>query len=185
MYICWTAVCSIRPRLALGPNRLRVVKVPLLSECATRNTVKAALWPWLFRKSHWTLSTCSGTRKTVKAGFWPQLWGASRWALSSCSLFDWKRVRGSVVMVPSKRGTAWKVLRTFAWKPRPESGRDCLICAMFARKRIVIRFVKVVSLVLAVLNRYSQCHFIQRNHLPVLENQLPHKIVNLSFTITG
>ena len=26
-------------------------------------------------------------------------------------------------------------LRTLTWKPRPESGLDCLICAIFARQR--------------------------------------------------
>ena len=30
---------------------------------------------------------------------------------------------------------ATKVLKTFTWKPRPEYGLDCLICAIFARQR--------------------------------------------------
>ena len=32
-------------------------------------------------------------------------------------------------------GTTSSVVRTFAFKPRPGSGRDCLICAIFARRR--------------------------------------------------
>ena len=32
-------------------------------------------------------------------------------------------------------GTPCKYSRSFAWKPRPESGRDCLICAILVRQR--------------------------------------------------
>ena len=39
------------------------------------------------------------------------------------------------VPLPSKEGTIYKVLRTSTSKPRPESGRDCLTCAIFARQR--------------------------------------------------
>ena len=34
----------------------------------------------------------------------------------------------------SEEETNYKVSRTFAWKPRPESGLDCRMCAMFARR---------------------------------------------------
>ena len=37
--------------------------------------------------------------------------------------------------LPSKEGTPRKVSSTFARKLRPESGRDCLFCAMIARQR--------------------------------------------------
>jgi len=36
----------------------------------------------------------------------------------------------------SEEGTTWKVLRTFALRPRPESSLDCLICAIFALQGI-------------------------------------------------
>ena len=46
------------------------------------------------------------------------------------------RCRNSfLVLLPSEEGTTFKVLRTFTWKPRPESGRDCLTCAIFAVER--------------------------------------------------
>jgi len=39
--------------------------------------------------------------------------------------------------LPSEDGTPGRVLRDFAWKARPESGLDCLICAIFARQRLM------------------------------------------------
>jgi len=36
--------------------------------------------------------------------------------------------------LPSEHGTALKGSRTFTWKPTPEPGLDCLICAEFARQ---------------------------------------------------
>ena len=48
---------------------------------------------------------------------------------------------GRAVMVdwplPSDKGTTSEVSRTLTYKPRPESGLYCLICAMFARQRSV------------------------------------------------
>ena len=37
--------------------------------------------------------------------------------------------------ITCEEGTTWKVCRTVACKPRPESGLDCPTCAIFARKR--------------------------------------------------
>ena len=37
--------------------------------------------------------------------------------------------------LPSEEGTTRKILRVFTCKPRAESGLDCLVCAMFARRR--------------------------------------------------
>ena len=37
---------------------------------------------------------------------------------------------------PSEKGTTGKVLRTFTREPRPESGLDCLIGAIFARQML-------------------------------------------------
>ena len=36
---------------------------------------------------------------------------------------------------PSEEGTPANVSTTFTWKPRPECGLDCLVCAIFARQR--------------------------------------------------
>ena len=36
----------------------------------------------------------------------------------------------------SEEGTQQNVLESFTWKPRPESGRDCLTCAYFARQQL-------------------------------------------------
>ena len=36
----------------------------------------------------------------------------------------------------SEKATTLKGLRTFSCKPGPESGLDCLTCAMFARRRV-------------------------------------------------
>ena len=30
-----------------------------------------------------------------------------------------------------EEGTTWKIMMTFTWMPRPESGPDCLICTGF------------------------------------------------------
>ena len=38
----------------------------------------------------------------------------------------------SSVETLSEEGTAQNVLRSFTYTPRPESGRDCLVCATFA-----------------------------------------------------
>ena len=40
-----------------------------------------------------------------------------------------------VLPLPSEEGTSYKVSRTFTWKPRPETGRDCVIRAIFARQQ--------------------------------------------------
>jgi hypothetical protein len=37
--------------------------------------------------------------------------------------------------LPSEMGTTQNAATTFALKPRPESGLDCLVCATFARQR--------------------------------------------------
>ena len=37
--------------------------------------------------------------------------------------------------LPSEEGRTQTVLTTFTWKPGPESGLDCLVCAIFARQR--------------------------------------------------
>ena len=37
--------------------------------------------------------------------------------------------------LPSKEATTWHAWRTFTWKPRPEPGLDCLVCAVFVRKQ--------------------------------------------------
>ena len=44
--------------------------------------------------------------------------------------------RPEVLRLPfaSEQGTTDKGLTTFTRKPRPESGRDCLVCAIFARQ---------------------------------------------------
>ena len=39
------------------------------------------------------------------------------------------------LIASDKKGTTGKISRTFAWTPRSESGRDCLVCAEFARQR--------------------------------------------------
>ena len=36
---------------------------------------------------------------------------------------------------PEREGNNLQYLRPFSWKPRPESGLDCLMCAIFARYR--------------------------------------------------
>ena len=56
--------------------------------------------------------------------------GTCRW------LFLDRRSRGLAAEVPlsSEMGTTCNVLSTVALEPRPESGRDCLICATFARQ---------------------------------------------------
>jgi len=33
--------------------------------------------------------------------------------------------------LPSEEGTSLHVVRTFTWEPRPETGLDCLVCAIF------------------------------------------------------
>jgi len=43
------------------------------------------------------------------------------------------------VLLPSQEPTPQNVSTTFTWKPRPESGPDCLMCAEFARQRIETR----------------------------------------------
>ena len=35
--------------------------------------------------------------------------------------------------LPSKEGATSNVMWTFTWKPRPESGLDCLVCAKFVQ----------------------------------------------------
>ena len=52
--------------------------------------------------------------------------------------------------LPSEEGTPQNVLKTCAIEPRPESGLDCLVCAIFARQREV----RVVHL------ERSTCHAI-------------------------
>ena len=39
-------------------------------------------------------------------------------------------------LLPSEERITSNVLRTFTRKPGPESGRDCLMCAQFARERV-------------------------------------------------
>ena len=49
---------------------------------------------------------------------------------------SWKRVQHSRPSpLPSAEENAFTVSRTFALKTRPESGLDCLICAIVARQR--------------------------------------------------
>jgi len=38
---------------------------------------------------------------------------------------------------PSEEGPSLKVVRAFTWTPRPESGLDCLMCAMFVQRRLL------------------------------------------------
>jgi len=59
---------------------------------------------------------------------------ADRW----CTLLvgGWRRFWSS--LAPSER--TWnhlKTIMTLTLKPRPDSGLDCLICAMFARQRMI------------------------------------------------
>ena len=42
--------------------------------------------------------------------------------------------RGTPLLLSREKGTTLLVLRAFTWKPMPESGRDCLMCAVFARE---------------------------------------------------
>ena len=53
--------------------------------------------------------------------------------------------------LPSKEGTLSDVLRTFAWRPRPESGLDFLTCATFAEQREVVSCFLSLSLLLSSL----------------------------------
>jgi len=93
-------------------------------------------------------------------GFW--VWGMSQWNLGSV-------IRGSNLgcggyVGGSQEGTTCKVSETFSWKwlkPRPGSGLDCLICVIFA-----------------------QYHLTECICSSLSESQLPHKTVNLLFTIT-
>jgi hypothetical protein len=55
-----------------------------------------------------------------------------------CSNFDRNQVYELEVFayqILSKEETTESVLRTFAWKPRPEYGVDCLVCAISSRQQ--------------------------------------------------
>ena len=65
-----------------------------------------------------------------------------------------------------EEGTISNVSRTFAVKPRPESGLDCLICAVFDRQRAAstrfgsyaFKMVKAVDSTFAVLNSLADVY---------------------------
>ena len=69
-------------------------------------------------------------------GLWFMVYGL-RFMVYGCSLsLSVSPSRRIHPPAPSKEETNPKLSRNFTLKPRPESGLDCLICAIFARQQL-------------------------------------------------
>jgi hypothetical protein len=100
----------------------------------------------LYRSPPHPVSPCSATGSARSLPTTPPR--VPTWGMTSFKIFL-SRKNGSIwcwlshvyhtvensTPVRCREGTPSNVFRTFVWKPRPESGHDCLVCAEYARFR--------------------------------------------------